>query len=488
VLTYGETTVIQGPPPVLRKHPLAVMVGDLRDELSKRAVYPPGETSFSLPNVVNLFQDPQRSLVQYYEDFGPVFSLRLLLNRVVFMIGPEANHYMTVSHASNFTIRESHFRDLISIVGDGILTTDGEVHRSMRRIVMPAFHSESLASYYNVIFEETQHAMDALVPGAVVDLKDWAGSVVLRVSMRSLFGLDPDSERATESGLTEVFSPSSAAPFQSRLLPGPVSPWNRRVKRLRALDQFIYAEISERRARGTGGTDVVDLLIDARDEDGHGLTDVQIRDQLMTLMITSVGTTTASTCFLFYELARHPDVVNRIMAEQHAVLGDGELQVKHLGGDELVGLEMAIDESLRLHPVTWIGPRRAVEQFEFAGVSVPAGAYVDYSPLASHYLPDLFPDPTSFRPERFTPEAKAALPKGAYVPFGGGQRTCIGMRLAKLEIRAMVTLMLRRFELSLPGDFTLSVSHVPLLTPKKGLPMVVGERAHQPDPELALAG
>ena len=128
------------------------------------------------------------------------------------------------------------------------------------------------------------------------------------------------------------------------------------------------------------------------------------------------------------------------------------------------------------------------EQFEFAGVSVPAGAYVDYSPLASHYLADIFPDPETFKPERFAPEKKAALPKGAYVPFGAGQRMCIGMRFAKLEIRAMVSLLLQRFDLSLPQDFSLAITQVPMLMPKDGLPMVMRERARQPDPELAHAG
>jgi cytochrome P450 len=260
------------------------------------------------------------------------------------------------------------------------------------------------------------------------------------------------------------------------------------IRRLRGLDNFIYGEIAERRARGTGSKDIVDLLIDARDESGDSLTDVQIRDQLMTLLLASTGTSISGICFLLYELARNPDAADRIVAEQREVLGDGGVRVDHVGGEQLIELEMAMDESLRMYPSAWVGPRRAVEQFEFAGVSVPAGAYVDYSPLASHYLPHIFPEPASFRPQRFAPEAKAALPKGAYVPFGAGQRMCIGMRFVKMELRTMASLLLQRFTLSLPEDFSLSITQVPMLMPKEGLPVLMHERARQPDLEIAHAG
>ena len=115
-----------------------------------------------------------------------------------------------------------------------------------------------------------------------------------------------------------------------------------------------------------------------------------------------------------------------------------------MSGETLPELEMVLDETLRLYPAAWVGPRRAVETFEFGGHEVPAGAYVNYSSWASHRLPDVWPEPEAFVPERFAPEAKAQLPKGAYIPFGGGSRTCIGMRFGQLEIKTIVTLLLQR--------------------------------------------
>ena len=137
-------------------------------------------------------------------------------------------------------------------------------------------------------------------------------------------------------------------------------------------------------------------------------------------------------------------------------------------------LDMALDETLRMYPPAWIGPRRSIEPFELGGVSVPGGVFVNYCSWASHHLPEVFPEPSRFRPERFTPEAKAALPKGAYVPFGGGSRTCIGMRFGQLEVKAIAASILRRFRLELVDPaLEPSIRQMPTLSPRGGLPVVV---------------
>ena len=139
-----------------------------------------------------------------------------------------------------------------------------------------------------------------------------------------------------------------------------------------------------------------------------------------------------------------------------------------------------LEETLRKYPPAWVGPRRSIEPFEFEGHTVPGRAFVNYSSWASHHLPDVFSDPEEFRPDRFTPEARAALPKGAYVPFGGGSRTCIGMRFGQLEVRTIATVILSRFTLSLTDGFRLTIRQMPTISPKQGLPMVVSRRAPLP--------
>jgi cytochrome P450 len=175
----------------------------------------------------------------------------------------------------------------------------------------------------------------------------------------------------------------------------------------------------------------------------------------MTLLFAGHDTTTATIAFFFYELARHPEVAAAIAS------GPAEL------------LDQALEETLRLYPPAWIGPRRAAEAFEFAGHRVAAGAPVNYSSWASHRLPDVWEAPGEFRPERFSPEQRARIPKGAYVPFGGGSRICLGMRFGQLEIKTIAAAVTERFRVELPDGFRLRIRQTPTLGPAGGMPVRV---------------
>ena len=469
-----------GPPALLNSSPLAVLLSDLRDERAATVPFPAGETRFSLARTRRFAEEPLPILLSCYERFGPIFTLRLFHGNVVFMLGPAANHYITVSHASNFLWRESHFRDLIGLMGDGLLTIDGEFHRRSRMIMLPAFHREHIAASVEVIAEEATRALEQLAPGATIDLYAWTRRLALRVAMRALFGLDPDGRQARSidaAGLFEQALAFYASDYILRIFRGPFTPWARMQQAARKLDSLIYSEISRRRAGGERGEDILSLLLVAHDEDGNTLSDLQIRDEVMTLMFAGHDTTTSTVSFMFYELSRHPRIVARLLAEQKELIGDGKPTAAQLMSGELSELEMVLEETLRKYPPAWVGPRRSIEAFEFEGRTVPACAFVNYCSWASHHLPDVFSDPEEFRPERFAPEARAALPKGAYVPFGGGSRTCIGMRFGQLEVRAIATLILSRFTLSLPEDFRLAIRQMPTISPREGLPMVVHPRS-----------
>jgi cytochrome P450 len=469
-----------GPPQMLNRRPLPVMLEDLRDERIASVPFPPGETSFSLIRTRRFAEDPLPLLLDAYERYGPIFTLRLFHSNVVFMLGPAANHYVTVSHASNFQWRESHFRDLIGLMGDGLLTIDGDFHRRSRLIMLPAFHREHIAGSAEAMLEEIDSALDGLSAGSTIDLYAWTRHLALRVAMRALFGLDPDGPQARAidaAGLFEEALSFYSSEYFLRVLRGRFSPWAKMQRAARRLDTLIYSEISERRASGARGSDILSLLLDACDEDGNRLSDLQIRDEVMTLMFAGHDTTTSTVSFMFYELARRPDIVARLLAEQDAHLSDGRPSATQLMSGELSELELVLEETLRKYPPAWIGPRRAVESFEFEGSTVPARAFVNYCSWASHHLPDVFADPEEFRPERFSPEARAALPKGAYVPFGGGSRTCIGMRFGQLEVRTIATLLLSRFSVSLPDGFEMSIRQMPTISPKHGLPVLLAPRA-----------
>jgi cytochrome P450 len=243
------------------------------------------------------------------------------------------------------------------------------------------------------------------------------------------------------------------------------------------LDGIVYEEIGRRRAApDSGREDILSLLVAARGENGERFADREIRDQVMTLMFAGHDTSTSTVTFALYELAHHPDALARLCEEQDRVLGGAPPTIDQMER-ELPYLDMVVDEVLRLYPPAWIGPRRAVRDFEFGGYAVPRGAYVNYVSWASHRLPEVFPEPEAFVPERFTRERKAELPRGAYVPFGGGKRVCIGKRFGLIEVKLVTTMLLQRLRAdALPGR-TMTVRQMPTLSPRGGLKMRLRNRA-----------
>jgi cytochrome P450 len=465
-------------PPPISTSALGRLVRDVRDEYKVRGQFPPGPDSFDVGRTLAMARDPLSILLPAYERYGPVFSMRILHGRQIFALGPEANHQILVSDARSFHWREGGFGDLIPLLGDGLLTIDGGYHRRARRIMLPAFHRDSIAAAADSMLAEAERGLDGWRVGATVDVYHWARNLAMRIAMRALLGLDPDDGDTGARAAVEFENALAfyGTDFALRLLRGPRSPWDRMMRSRAVLDEILFAEIARRRASGdTGEGDILGMLLAATDEDGSQLSDQEVRDQAITLLFAGHDTSTSTISFLLYELARHPHELSALCAEQDEQLNGRAPGLAELSGG-LPRLEMALDETLRLYPPAWIGPRRAVAATEVAGVPVPAGAYVNYCSWASHRLPEVFPEPEAFVPERFAAERKAQLPKGAYVPFGGGSRTCIGMRFGQMEIRAVVTLLLARFRLELPPGRTMTVRQMPTLSPRGGLDMVVRER------------
>jgi len=478
-----------GPPPVSR-NPIRILWGDLSAERRVTVPFPPGETGPSVTRTRRMAFDPLPLLLEFYERYGPVFTLRIFHSNVIFMLGPEANHYVTVGHPENFRWRDGHMGDLVPLLGDGLLTIDGDFHRRSRRVMLPAFHRERIAFSVHTMVSETERALDGWSDGMRVDLYGWTRRLAMRIAMRALFGFQ------TEDGPVGADDPASlferALSFYSRdyfmqVLRGPGTPFARMQQARADLDGLIYGEIERRRRTGSRGEDILSLLIDARDEVGRALTDIQIRDEVMTLLFAGHDTTTSTVAFLFHELACHPEALERVLTERDRILGDRAPSPEQLFSGELAELEMALDETLRMYPPAWVGPRRSVRDFEFAGTSVPGGVPVNYSSWATHHLPDVFADPETFRPERFAPEAKAALPKGAYVPFGAGSRICIGMRFGQLEIKTIASMLLSRFTLELAPGYRLRIRQMPTIGPRGGLWVTVRTRRDAGAPALSIA-
>jgi cytochrome P450 len=462
------------PPAPVTANPFARVYADLADA-HRAGGYPPGPTSFSLSRTHRLSHDPLPLLLRWYQEYGPIFTVRVLHAPQVFMLGPAANHHVTVSHAQDFGWRDGAFKDLVPLLGDALLTTDGEYHDRARRIMMPAFHRERIEAMVDTMAYEAERALSGWRPGMVVDLYDWSRRLAMRIAMRTLLGLDPD-ESGKGGEAAEQFELALAfygRDFALWLLRGPGSPWHKMHAARRRLDAIVLAEIARRHVDGGGeGHDVLSMLVGSEDEDGSRLSDREIRDQITTLLFAGHDTSTSTITFMAYELARNPGALALLREEAADVLDGRAPSPRQLAGD-LPQLDMAVDETLRLYPPAWIGPRRALRDFEFEGHQVRRNSYVAYCSWASHRLPDVWEEPESFRPERFTRERKALLAKGAYVPFGGGSRICIGKRLGQTLVKVVAALLLQRADLRLAADYEMDIRQMPTLSPRDGLPMVV---------------
>lgn len=451
---------------------------EIGQELRRDEPLPPGELYFSLRRTHYFQRHTLQALLEYYERFGPVFSFRSLHRPIVALIGAEANHFVTVTGAENFSWRHGMFGEqLTPLIGDGLITTDGEYHDRSRAIMMPAFHRRQLDAAVSIMLEEIERALASWQPGTVVDVYEWVRDLAMSVALRAVLGLDP--ARGGVGHRAAVVFERGLAFYDTEswmmLLRGPATPWARMQAARRELAQIILDEIDRRRREQTAGEDILSMLMQASDETGRGFDRDELRDQVTHLLFGGHDTTSSTLSFLLYELSRHPDVLARVSREQEEVLAGRPPTAEDLLSG-LPQLSMALDETLRLYPPVWFGPRLSVKPFTFAGRQVPAGVHVIHSSWVTHRLPELFADPEAFVPERFAPEARRRLPPGAYIPFGGGRRICIGKRFGQLMVKAIATMVLRHAWPELRPGYVMAVEKLPTLSPDGGLPMVVRPR------------
>jgi cytochrome P450 len=444
---------VVGPPSLGSTNPLRQIASDLRIERATKIPFPPGDTKFSMGRAFGFTRDPLTLLLKAYDNYGPVFTQRVFHQNIIFVLGPEANHHLLVSNASNYSWRHGHYGNLSPLLGDGMLAIDGAFHRLQRKAMLPMFHRERIARSQQLMVEEVDAALASWEDGQQVDLYHWTRELALRIAMRALFGIDPESAKGHADAAEEF---ETALSFWSKdyilqIMRGPGSPWRKMQAAARRLDTIIYAEIDRRRQTGDLGDDLLGLLLEAQDGDGLELTNRHIRDEVMTLLFAGHDTTTSTITFLFYELSR-----NRSYTDSPDF-----------------DLSAALDETLRMYPPAWIGPRRSIEPATIAGVQIPGGVPVQYTSWVSHHLPDVWEDPFAFKPERFSAANRDKIPKGAYVPFGGGSRTCIGMRFGQAEIDVIATKILSRFRLDVREPYELKVRQMPTIGPRDGLPVTI---------------
>ena len=477
-LTPSRTIRAQRPEP-LELGLVNRITDDIRRErrVRHRAELPPGSLAPSWSNTWRIIADPLGLLLDHERRFGPVFTIRLLHEPIVWAIGAEVNHQILVSDFDAFQWREGRFADLWPLLGDGLLNIDGAYHRDFRMLMLPAFHREYIEGVAETMIEEACTAAERLRDGQVVEVYHWVRELALRIALRALLGLDVTGGR--ERPLARAFEASLAIhgePVLLQLLPLPRSPLARAIAARRALDGLVRAEIEERRRRGDPGRGVLGLLLAATDEDGSPLPAGVVRDQAVTLLFAGHDTTTTTFTFLIHELGRNSSIRQTVEQELDRVVGKHAPEASVLDGMALPTLERSLKETLRCYPAAWVGPRRTTRDVTLAGIRIPAEIGVQYSSWATHHLPELYPDPFRFDPDRFLPEREAALPRGAYIPFGGGSRMCLGKRFGEYELRALAAVLLTRVRFEPCTAEDPRIVTTPTLGPKGGLHFTVRAR------------
>lgn len=433
--------------------------------------------------LLRFVREPLRFLTEVARDCGDVATFRLAGERMVMINHPDLIRDVLVTNNRQFRKGRGLERAKV-LLGEGLLTSEGEFHLRQRRLAQPAFHRQRVAGYGDVMGAYAARTADRWRDGEQLDLSREMMRLTLAIVGKTLFDADVEGEAAEiGAALTDVFHAFGFAvlPFGEILDRMPFLPMTRRFNRARdRLDATIYRIIAERRAADDDRGDLLSMLMLARDDDGGGdggvMSDKQLRDEALTLFLAGHETTANALTWTWYLLARNPEVEARLHAEVDAALGAREIPgASHLA--LLPYTRMVVAESMRLYPPAWVIGRRAIEDYDAGGYTVPARSVVLMSQYVTHRDPRFWPDPERFDPERWTTEAQASRPKFAYYPFGGGPRVCIGEQFAWMEATLALATIARRWRLRLaPGHDEALPAPMITLRVKGGLPGVVERR------------
>ncbi len=435
---------------------------------------PPGpKPNPIMGNILQMRKGPLDFVTNLQRTYGDAVTIYFMRHPSVLFVRPEAVRYFLIENARNFTNREAT-EGLRLLLGDGLLSIDGAFHRQQRRLVQPAFHKQRVESYRDAMVVCTERVLAEWKPGEQHDMADEMMRLTMHIVAKALFNIDltSQSERIGQAFYDAAqYANRSRAPFQRLRINLPFTRYGKYVRARRFLDETVAQIIADHRASGEDTGDVISMLLHAQDEDGTTMTNQQLRDETLTLLAAGHATTANTLTWTFYLLSEHPAVRNKLLAELQTVLGGRAPTVGDLA--RLPYLDMVVKESMRLYPPAWAQVRYTQSDFEYGGYSIPRGTVIMLSQWVTHRLPDLWPEPDAFKPERFDPETGNKYHPQAYFPFGAGSRICIGMPFANLEARILLAQILQHFvPRTVPG---FAVVPQPLITlfPKFGLQMIL---------------
>lgn len=436
---------------------------------------PPEPPEWLLTRIWRGARDPLAFLTDLEQRFGDIVTLRA--GRTYAVFHPDyVKHVLQDNHA-NYKKGEKYRSVLVPLMGNGLFTSDGAFWLRQRRIAQGAFHRSHLPGFAEAIRDCVADFLPEWERKArsheLVALREEITALTLRATLRMLFGVDATPQMpalvAAVHGVHDEIHPARAfVPIHLKWI---TTPGQRRFARsLRVIDEFVYRVIAQRKAAANPGADLIGLLMAARDpETGESMDDVQLRDELVTMLNAGHDTVTDAIVWTLTQLALNPEA--RARARDEVVRVAGSQWPTPASLEEMEYLGRVFRETLRLCPPAWGFGRTAIGGDVIGGYAIPAGSTVLVSPWVVHRSPRFWDDPLRFDPDRFLPEASAGRAKLAYFPFGAGPRMCIGASLASMEAPLILAAILRRFDFEMPEGTQVKFSPRISLRPAGTVPL-----------------
>ncbi|MCU1264793.1 MAG: cytochrome [Acidobacteria bacterium] len=450
----------------------------VRQTNAVRALVPPGPRGHPILGVMPEFNRDTLGFIERLQDYGDVVRARFFYVSAYFLYDPDDIEYILSTNAKNFvkamSLRSNFFSRLL---GNGLLTSEGEFWRRQRRLAQPAFHRQRISAYGEVMVEFTERMTATWRAGETRDIHPDMMRLTLEIVARTLFNADVsgDADRVGRV-LSEIVKPFASQATLKWILDNrlPTPAHNRFHRSVRQIDEIVYRIIAERRASGRDEGDLLSMMLQAQDEDGSQMTDAQLRDEVMTLFLAGHETTALTLSWSWYLLGLNPAAEQKFHAEVDEVLAGRKPTFADL--PNLKYTEKIAKESMRLYPPAFGVGREAIADCEIGGFHIPAKAQVFAFQWVTQRDPRYFAKPEKFDPDRWTEEFVSRLPKYAYFPFGGGPRACIGNTFAMMEIVLVLAAIGQNFRLALAPDHKVELMPAMSLRPKDGIRVLVERR------------
>src|SRR6266550_3468296 len=453
------------------------MATTAQEQQTTKTTLPPGPPRLPyVGNLLSLRQDPLGFMQQLQRTYGNMATIYMGKNPAVLLFRPEHVRYVLVEHPRDFTNRGVFQGNSDGGGGgfgnEGLLTIDGEKHRQQRHAVQPAFHKKKVDGYAAIMEQYTQELLKTWYPGDRLDMSRAMQELTLRIVSKCLFSIDLSSQLGPLSDAFDGVIGSSTSMAEDLLnirIDNPITGYGKRMAATRQLDMLIYTLIAQRREDDRDYNDVLSMLMSAQngEEPDTKLTEKQIHDHILTFLAAGHETTAITLVWTFYLLSQYPQVRIKLQNEIRSVLAGREPTADDLA--RIPYLDWILDESMRLYPPAWLQMRFVAKESEIDGVKLPAGTLLVLSQWVMHRLPEIWQDAEVFKPERWDPANEQQIPPGAYFPFGGGPRTCIGMPLAQMEARLILTSILQHYTPQPAPGYTPGCQPVITLRPKQHL-------------------